>query len=363
MYYIIYLTERCNLRCQYCETPQVRSRRRQDIGYDLETLLAFLARDPDPCLWFFGGEPLLRVDLIAEILARIISRHVVIQTNGLLCDRLNAEVLARTHVVSLSLDGPPDLNDRHRGPGVYAEVLRQAAGLRARGYTGRVDVRLTINPGTSIWTAVDHFWDGCAFPFDAIHWQLNALFHSPMWRESRRQITGWFARSYNPEISRLVTRWTDEMLDKRRLRQLVPFARVLHTLLTGEEITNVRCEAGRFAWTITTDGALFPCPVLRSIPAYRAGHLEDADPAALSSPFGLGPPCTECEVRTICGGRCLCANRENEWDAQGFDLVCGSVKHLITALGQAARRLEPLFASGELDLADLERVQDYEVIP
>jgi len=362
VYYLIYLSERCNLSCAYCETPSTRERLTQDAAWDVDALSEFLRRDDDLALWFFGGEPLLRIDLIEALLSRLEPAHVIVQTNGLLLDRLPDSLLPQISVIAVSLDGPRELTDRYRGAGTYDSAIAQAVALRARGYAGRLDVRLTINPGIDAQRAVSHFVDGCELEFDAIHWQLNALFDDRFWRESERQIRRWLTDLYNPQVSRLVDAWAAE-LEQGRLRQIVPFARVMHTLLTGQLLNRPQCGAGGAMWTVTTDGDVYPCPVLRSHPKYSMGSFSELTPGALHSPVTLGEPCTSCRVFDICGGRCLYANVENEWDEDGFRLVCATVEHLIAELERVKPTAERAIARGDVCIDDFARCREYEVIP
>jgi uncharacterized protein len=362
VYYLLYLTERCNLSCAYCENPAIKQALPQDTTFNVDTLVRFLNRDPHLSIWFFGGEPLLRVDLIEELLTRLTPEHVMLQTNGLLLDRLSAAALEKLDVIAVSLDGPPDVTDRGRGAGTYAAALKQARLLFARGFAGDLDVRLTVSPGDEVRRSVEHFLNDCDLPFHAIHWQLNAMFHQQPWGQAKATIRKWFERSYNPGVSALVNHWVAE-LERGRLLQIVPFARVMHTLLSDEPVCHLRCGAGSGMWAITTNGAVFPCPALRIYPQYEVGRLETLAPADLSARDELTGPCTTCDVRRVCGGRCLYANKQNEWDAEGFALVCDSVKHLIGQLRGVEPRARRAIDEGKLQLEEFARCRDYEVIP
>ncbi|MBI5511604.1 MAG: TIGR04084 family radical SAM/SPASM domain-containing protein [Deltaproteobacteria bacterium] len=362
MYYLVYLTERCNLACAYCESPGIKRRLPQDASFDLEALIRFLAADPELSLWFFGGEPLLRADLVAALLARLRPVHVMLQTNGFFLDRLSDAALAKIDVIAVSLDGPRPVTDRGRGAGTYDTVLREVAALRKRPYAGHIDVRLTVNPGTEVQKVVQHFLGECEVAFDAVHWQLNALFHPQPWVDAKATIRKWFARSYNPQVSALVALWA-EALAAGRLIQIVPFARLMHSLLTHETMAHLRCGAGSQMWAVTTDGSIFPCPALRIYPQHKTGSIETMLPADLGRDDVLTGPCASCEVRALCGGRCLYANRHNEWDAEGFALVCDSVKHLIHALEAVVPVAAAAIDRGQVRLEDFRARRDYEVIP
>jgi MoaA/NifB/PqqE/SkfB family radical SAM enzyme len=126
---VLQLTEKCNLRCSMCyEWGRTGSYHRQDHSAQLELATALkVIRDlaPHRPYWgLFGGEPLLYPRL-ADVLTEIQSAgsSLDIPTNGLLVAEY-AELLVENGVSRLwiSLDGPPEVNDRQRGAGVYQRV-------------------------------------------------------------------------------------------------------------------------------------------------------------------------------------------------------------------------------------------------
>ncbi|MBN2357851.1 MAG: radical SAM protein, partial [Deltaproteobacteria bacterium] len=244
MYYLVYLTDKCNLFCRYCDSAGHRILYGHEITYDFERLIDFLHRDGDVSLKLYGGEPLLRIDLIEELLARVRCRHVALQTNGTLLDRLPLDLANRLDVISLSLDGPADVTDFKRGRGVYRQVIRQARALRRRGYRGPFDIRMTISPGVDIERSVRHFCAGRDLEVANVHWQMTALFRSDEWGGLRAaRVRDWFATCYNPGITALVRWWIGE-LAAGRYHRVVPFACLAHDLVTGDRVDNVRCGAG-----------------------------------------------------------------------------------------------------------------------
>jgi uncharacterized protein len=363
MYYLLYLTERCNLACAYCDSVKSRERFTQEIAYPIDALIDFLARDPEVALQFYGGEPLLRTDLMQTVIERARPKRVVVQTNGLLLDRIAPELLAMIDLISVSLDGPPDVTDRGRGEGVYAKAVAQAQALRTRGFKGRVDVRMTLSPGMRVYEAVHHFVDGCAFRFDGIYWQLNVQFHEIDWRRDRRFLTRWVRDAYNPQVTRLVDEWAQAIARDRRLYGIIPFAELTHDLLTGDRVKGVRCSAGDQMWTVDTNGDVFPCPVMRGGRELAKGSITLLDPQTLPGTWTVGSPCDQCEILGLCGGRCLCANHQKRWGEEGFALVCETVKHLVRELTRVAPTIEGAIADGAVRLEDLAIGDDYEVIP
>ncbi|HIE43977.1 MAG TPA: radical SAM protein [Candidatus Omnitrophica bacterium] len=82
----------CNLRCTYCDTPQV-----QDEGeeYNVQQVLSILSGYPAKLVEITGGEPLLQ-EGVYELIQKLIERKykILIETSGSIdIDRLPVEVV------------------------------------------------------------------------------------------------------------------------------------------------------------------------------------------------------------------------------------------------------------------------------
>ena len=150
----LFVDHQCNLRCTYCYTGRKFDRKMSHEILDKALRLALASLDSHLDIAFFGGEPLLRFDLIRqadEIVTRAISGSArptalrwLLNTNATL---LTDEILdwlmpPRVANVFVSMDGPRDVHDRCRfdtsGKGTYDRVLQGISKLRARGLPFRV---------------------------------------------------------------------------------------------------------------------------------------------------------------------------------------------------------------------------------
>jgi uncharacterized protein len=125
VYFHLILTDNCNLCCSYCRARAFQSSEEKgeeviieidsalpvELSVELPVLYKFLKRDPAPTLTFYGGEPLLRADLITTMVSDAPVSRFMIQTNGLLLDRLPPEIVNRFSTILVSLDGPEGLTD------------------------------------------------------------------------------------------------------------------------------------------------------------------------------------------------------------------------------------------------------------
>jgi MoaA/NifB/PqqE/SkfB family radical SAM enzyme len=166
-------TNLCNLRCKQCAQwgehgvflRDVRAEPARDLP--TEGWKRFIRRMAWSCphIYFFGGEPFLRKDLL-ELVRYAHDRGVVtgVNTNGhFLCGKCVDVVVSGMDYIIVSLDGPQEVNDRIRlgSPGGYAavvagveELVRARVDLKSR--FPLVEMILTIteeNQGSIVATA------------------------------------------------------------------------------------------------------------------------------------------------------------------------------------------------------------------
>ncbi|MDD1710213.1 MAG: TIGR04084 family radical SAM/SPASM domain-containing protein [Methanoregulaceae archaeon] len=373
MFFHIILTDECNLCCRYCRgnEPGVFLPLDEDCGidmnlpvelaYDLTDLYSFLARDPTPCITFYGGEPLIRADLIREIMdgAPAASRFMV-QTNGLLLDAVDQEYLNRMETILVSIDGQEDLTDYYRGNGTYRKVISQVNALLNKGYPGEVIARMTVTRKTDIKAAVHHLAFNHECPFSSIHWQIDADFSgNPRIIDFGR----WLERSYKPGIRRLIGDWVRTMEEEDRVARWYPFLQTTEDLLLRRS-SRLRCGSGYSNYTVMTDGHIGPCPVMTGMRDFYIGHIQTADPLSLPV-VGVGGSCPDCEIFGFCGGRCLYASATRPWSPEQKELICSAVKALFHDLTDVLPRIRTCIESGGIELADFShtRYNGCEIIP
>ncbi len=145
LYCLLFLTRRCNIDCAYCHMDhdgyEDMTEARLKHAIDL-----FLSVNPNVCLHLFGGEPLLRFDLIEWIVDYVATHYsdrsvrYMITTNGLLLrDRYLDFLLDNQVQLMLSLDGSFDSQkDWRRTIGgdarrAFDKIIENLAELNRRG--------------------------------------------------------------------------------------------------------------------------------------------------------------------------------------------------------------------------------------
>jgi len=331
-----------------------------ELDYNLDTLYQFLKQDPDPTLTFYGGEPLLKTDLIQRIMDTAPVRHFMVQTNGLLLDRLAPEYVNRFSTILVSVDGMEGLTDAQRGAGTYRKVMDNVQRIIANGFSGELIARMTVTETTDIVDAVTYLADNPDYRFSSIHWQMDANFAHDF---SRRSFASWVQHHYNPGIRTLVRHWAHLMAEHRRVPRWYPFLDPMDDLLNGRA-SLLRCGSGHANYSIMTDGHIAPCPIMIGMSRYYLGHIGTTHPNDLPR-IAVGGECTICRIRNFCGGRCLYANIMHPWKPEERQLVCGTVETLHAALTEALPQVRSLIANGILSPYDFthEKYNGCEIIP
>lgn len=145
---ILNVTESCNLRCDYCvysgsyTSQRTHSDRSMHAGLARNALDQFMQHSSDSVyISFYGGEPLSRFSLIRELITY--TEHTYPQkkvnwsltTNAvLITPDIARYLMEKRFLLTISLDGPEPVTDRHRRDreqrGVFSRVMQALMLLR-----------------------------------------------------------------------------------------------------------------------------------------------------------------------------------------------------------------------------------------
>ena len=374
MFFHLILTPECNLLCRYCFDEafddidsdfsdfEVDYSLPKKINYDVSLLNRLCEQDSDCVLTFYGGEPLLCVDEIRQIMDNVEAKYFLIQTNGLLLDRLEQEYVNRLHTILVSVDGDEALTDFYRGKGTFRRVMDNLKLIKRNGFEGELIARMTVMEQTDLFKQVKWLLNNDEFSFSSVHWQLNAGFWANDF--ARRDFKKWSEEGYNPEVRKLGEFWVDHMEKNKNVLRLYPFLGVAQTLLSPAQTSLLRCGAGWINYAVQTDGNIVPCPTMWGMKNYYLGHISSANLSKLKKVI-VSEPCTKCDVYKICGGRCLYANVTRRWTTEAYGLVCNIVQNFVTAITKELPRIRKLIENGEISHKDFEFIKynGCEIIP
>jgi len=370
MYFHIITTINCNSECRYCYKKSCNDFGNnlekkwkfeivpEKIAYSIDELKDFLNRNSSEAkhvLTFYGGEPLLEIDKIKEIMDSINSRYMM-QTNGKLLDKLESVYLDRFDMILVSIDGNQQLTDANRGKGTYDKILSNISFIRKNGFKGELAARMVIDEYSSLMNSVKHLFD---VGFDSVHWQIDAGFYA---NDFAKRNFADFIEKYNHEVSELADFWLEKMKTGKVLK-IYPFLGIFDTLYRGKK-TKLMCGSGYANYTIATNGKISVCPIMHDIKDYYVGDIWKSLPEKLPEVRVKGR-CTGCEILELCGGRCLYANEAELWPKEGQKLICNSVKHLISEIERRLPDISELIERGVISENQFkyEKYSGPEIIP
>ena len=347
MHYHIILTKECNLECTYCGGGS--DTEPKEMQYSIPDLKQFISKDDDPVLEFYGGEPLLRINTMQQIMDEIPARYVV-QTNGFFLDKIEQEYIQKFHSILVSIDGTKEVTDRNRSDGVYDRVLHNIKLIRERGFSGDLVARMTVPRGTDIYENVRHLLSLNKPGFDHVHWQLG---FEMFWEDAEPGLETWIDE-YNSGISSLVKWWVSEMEQTGKVAGIVPFIAITDSLLEGNS-ARLRCGSGIDFFAIMPDGRISACPVSIDYEFSVIGSVFTDAPSELCNKACVKEPCTSCDIFTVCGGRCLFVNHAQDMLMEnGYEMICKTVRHLVTELTSVLPEIKELVDSGVIDSSGFE---------
>lgn len=273
---ILFVTNRCNLRCGHCFYLEELERGAVDEP-SLDTVRE-LTQELGPLLWLSvgGGEPFVRKDL-PELIGWV-QRHcrpkvLTIPTNAQDSERIfeavQRMVQATTRgslVVSISLDGPGPVHDALRGKGTHARALRTIERLQPllRSYPRlQLAVILTVSAHNAA-EAPDYV----ERIVESIHPSIVAINLDRRPPEGASRLAEPVLQAYEQANQRYLAMMRGGAVERLR----VPFSGLLREKerLQRESILRIArhgtfvapCMAGTLGYVVYPDGALAPCEVL-----------------------------------------------------------------------------------------------------
>ena len=98
---------------------------------------------------------------------------------------------------------------------------------------------------------------------------------------------------------------------------------------------------------------------------YYLGNISYSNPLKLKKIHAELPPCVNCDIFGLCGGRCLYANITKRWNKEAYEQVCENVRELIVAIKKEIPRIHQIIDSKKNKLSDFKymKYNGCEIIP
>jgi uncharacterized protein len=338
-YMELILTSNCNLRCSYCFE---KDKQPQDMPDEIafravEFLLDVSGATKDVGILLFGGEPMLRMDLIEKVHrygteeAKAAGKKLSwsMTTNGTLIDMEEAEWLARHEVkYLLSMDGGRKEHDRYRhfpnGEGTF-DLLMSRLRMMKR-YQAWMGVKMSVVP-----EALANLCEGIRELSDAgINQFLVGYAHGLPWTDER-------LIEYELTMKELCELCLEMKFHKRHFRVATYEEDSLKNRL-DEQLFG--CGAGRGRFCVDPWGDLYGCSKLATMPGPRKGILPMGNvfqgftaienrQQLLITDLGPRRKCSGCEMRRECSGGCPAVNYFHTNDV----FTCDDVSCKLTFVG------------------------------
>jgi uncharacterized protein len=319
-YLVLWLTSACNLRCAccYCGDQPART-----MSFDVARAAVELAAASGlPFhVQMAGGEPSLVPELV-EAVGQMVRQArwpatMAVQTNGTLIDKRFIDLCRRFSIsVGISVDGPPDVQDRVRkdaGAAFRGLMLLDRANMEVR-VTTTVCALNVMDLGRLI-LALASFANVRGIALDPVVLKGNALKQDAIIPSTKSLCDG--VRTMF-DMLEVVNRFRSNPIRWRELDSV-------RNALKGNGKQRNYCHAcGGESLAVHPDGTVYPCGQTVGDPAMQVGSLDRVDWRRLHDIFldvRLGGDCPGCLLEERCPGDCPSRIHYNRRSAPE-NLVC-----------------------------------------
>lgn len=339
---ILVLTEKCNMRCEYCvycekypkemgyssaEMEYETAKKGIDLYFALHREKVACGFKKGPMINFYGGEPLLKYHLIKKIVAYVESidknTKFYMTTNGLLLNKEVAKFITEHNfVVTFSLDGFQENHDRNRvtagGEKTFASVVENIKQLQEIKKEKKIAQVISFNCCYDMYTdlekCIEFFYKhyDTFYPFFTMFNQISPYDTSYYeWTENRILEEGLELKknTFHETYIKIRERFFNGGFKDKRLEEIVM------NLFTGQLVLYAR---NRWDWiefnnsciplskiAIYADGAICLCEKMNKkmqIGSVQAGidfiKLKKISNALIKN--FIDGACAACEARRIC---------------------------------------------------------------
>ena len=308
----------CNLKCTYCAAggdgtfgDPLKRAELELVFEQIRVLMHDIPEGEELTITFFGGEPLTAPHAIRSVAryaklqatGRDIRLRFTVITNGTLVNEEMAELLAELGChVTVSLDGPPEVNDKYRKTrGGLGSTMRTLAGLeqlkRVRSRLGSITVGSVF--GKHHTGVLETYRFLKPFEFDSIKFDFAA-----------EDGDADASREYAEQLA-LTADEAFRTGGEAELRRIAIFDTYFAALDQQRRIQN-HCGAGKNYFQIDGRGRLSACQWFVGDAKEELGRGATIDRARLAEyakPLVELNDCGSCWARFLCGGGCMYGNK------------------------------------------------------
>ncbi len=321
--YRLLLTNNCNYACKYCFV----NRNKEDITWDsIKKSLNLLIKNNKSkkiIIQFFGGEPLLKFDLIKKAVEYLKEKnqecHYVITTNGSLITEEKAKFFNKNNFkVGVSIDGPKEMNDNNRvtpnEKGTYDITIKGFKLLKKN----NVNNFILLTPSKNNIDVLDELAEFVIRELKPKSITINMPQHNYSWG-----IDGIMFSNKMKKILRLCI--------DNNVNLTSPVSQIINALKDKTPVLKTCSNTFDNATvSITPDGRVSYCTINYSKKLFnkKVDEIKDFDYDEIQSWFrrtGLNhKKCADCMALTVCGGVCPMQSIMKHPDKK--ELICDEQK-------------------------------------
>lgn len=322
---VLNITNQCNLSCTYCyefgadkiATPQGKPKYMtlETAKASVDFLLREAAGRKAVHITFFGGETLMNFPLLREVVGYATQRGAAqgctvgysLTTNAtLLTDEIIAFLSDNGIGVTVSMDGPPDLQDKRRvyksGKGSYAVIEPRLRALIANHRTRAITARVTLTEGvTDVIRIYRHLKDDLGF---------HEVGFAPVTSGEQRaySLDDDGMTSVLDQFHALADEWLEHAL-RGRMHGFSNVSETIGELIQGTNKSHP-CGAGIGLLGVSPSGDLSPCHRFTDADTHSLGHIDSGidqdkrDDFLTRGHVGAKYACQSCWARPLCAGGC-----------------------------------------------------------
>ncbi len=332
-FFVIHLTEKCNLKCKYCFEGEKGVRNMNEDT--VEKLILFIKKNEYKkfTIRFFGGEPTMNLSLMKYILDRMdeefpdaegYEKSYNLFTNAVsIPDELIDMVKKWKIGCFVSMDGVKPMHDRNRifsnGMGSYDIVKKNA--LKLQEACGQIVMIRAIYDTGSVEESIVDIVDSC----DKEGFRLISIEFPWVGSASDMALNA----EKTDRIIEMISEYADECINRMKeddfslLILYEIFKHISKVAFQKTVLYSEVCSAGSTLMSIDVNGDIYPCHSFIYEPEWKLGNLEDGiTNKELMEKFKNSNSdtldmCIKCPIRYYCTKRCFADSvmREGRIDA------------------------------------------------
>lgn len=307
----LHVSNDCNLRCTYCFGGGGNYNKPRSLMTE-QTAKEFV----DFCIEqferverivFFGGEPLLNLTVMELVCNRfkyykekgkiaLLPKFIVITNGTILTDKIVTFINNNISMVTVSIDGPREINDVQRiyrdGRGSYEKIAQFIH---------------TIKKETNVKIQYEATYTQLHINYGYSHEEISKFL------DEKFDIEGVVINEQNLSPQLLLDFWNSidlEYLRRTKLKYLPKdFWAVLYVLI--HNLINPICSVVEKSFAVSSDGTIYPCHTISGIDECKLGtingtnvynHPELYKPFDHTVEFRSNDICKKCWMQKLCGG-------------------------------------------------------------